>query len=260
MNARPLIAVVAYHLAPDRVARWPEGGYGVPAPYLDALRRSGAHVAILSPGESGGPEELLEPFDGLLLVGGGDIDPARYGGASDEHVYGVEPDRDQLEIDLLHGADRLSLPALCVCRGMQIMNAAFGGSLHPHLPDLEGTIEHGAPVADTRTVHEVRTAPGSRLKRATGDEVLSCSSHHHQGVDRLGEGLVATGWSSDGLVEAVEREPGDSVQTPWMVGVQWHPEDTAAADPSQQALFDGFTLAAKDQAGARADIRGGSRR
>jgi putative glutamine amidotransferase len=251
LSARPLIAVVAYHLAPHRVARWPEGGYGVPAPYLDALRRADAHAAILSPGESGTAEELLEPFDGLLLVGGGDVDPARYGGTTDEYTYGVESDRDDLEADLLHAADHLSLPTLCICRGMQVMNAAFGGSLHTHLPDLEGTIEHGAPLADTRTLHEVRIAPGSRLRAVTGEEVVSCSSHHHQGVDRLGEGLLATGWSSDGLVEAVEREPGDPRQYAWMLGVQWHPEDTAAADPTQQALFDGFALAATDRAGAR---------
>ena len=92
---RPLIAIVAYHLGEDRVARWPEGGYGVPKLYLDAIRRAGARTAILSPGEEGTAEEILEPFDGLLLVGGGDIDPARYGGGSSEHLYGIEPDRDE---------------------------------------------------------------------------------------------------------------------------------------------------------------------
>ena len=104
---RPLIGVVGYHLAPGRVTRWPEGGYGVPGPYIDALRRSGARVLIVSPGETNDPEEILSPFDGLLLVGGGDVDPPRYGGdATVEHTYGVEPDRDQLEIDLLLAADR----------------------------------------------------------------------------------------------------------------------------------------------------------
>lgn len=251
MSARPLIAVVAYHLGPGRVARWPEGGYGVPAPYLDALRRAGAHAAILPPGESGSPEELLEPFDGLLLVGGGDVDPARYAATPDEHIYGVEPDRDELETNLLRAVDRVSLPTLCICRGMQVMNTAFGGSLHAHLPDLAGSVAHGAPVADTRTLHDVRTAPMSHLRAATGEEVLSCSSHHHQGVDRLGDGLVATGWSPDGLVEAVEREPVDPRHDAWMLGVQWHPEDTAATDPVQQALFDGLALAARSRAGVR---------
>jgi putative glutamine amidotransferase len=253
LSARPLIAVVAYHLAPGRVARWPEGGFGVPALYLDALRRADARSIILPPGEPGTPQELLDPFDGLLLVGGGDVDPARYGAATDDHVYGVEPDRDELETDLLLAADHAGIPTLCICRGMQIMNVVFGGSLHPHLPDLEGTIEHGVPVADTRTLHEVRTAPGSRLRDLAGDTVPSCSSHHHQGVDVLGEGLVATGWSNDGLVEAVERDADEGGRDTWMLGVQWHPEDTAAADPTQQALFDGFVRASSERADARGD-------
>src|SRR5947199_8834228 len=102
MSYRPLIAVVAYHLGDDRVARWPHGGYGVPGPYLECLRRAGARTAIVSPGEDGDPEELLEPFDGLLLVGGGDIDPARYGGdARDGCLYWVEADGGELAVQVL---------------------------------------------------------------------------------------------------------------------------------------------------------------
>ena len=119
---RPLVAVVAYHLADDRVPRWPHGGYGVPGPYLDRLRAADARTAIISPGESGDAEEILEPFDGLMLVGGGDVDPSRYGEEPNENVYGVEPDRDAFEIDVLHAADELGIPTLCICRGMQIMN------------------------------------------------------------------------------------------------------------------------------------------
>src|SRR5881409_566122 len=107
MSYRPLIAVVAYHLGDDRVARWPHGGYGVPGPYIECLRRADARTAIVSPGESGETAELLEPFDGLLLVGGGDVEPSRYGGGEQQqtHLYGVEPDRDRLEIELLLAAD-----------------------------------------------------------------------------------------------------------------------------------------------------------
>lgn len=244
---RPLIAVVAYHLAGDRVARWPEGGYGVPALYLDALRRAGARTAIIAPGESGKPEEILEPFDGLLMVGGGDIDPARYGGGSNEHLYGIEPDRDEFEIELLHAADRLAVPTLCICRGMQLMNVAFGGTLHPHLPDIPELIEHGVPIAGTQTIHEVLPEPGSRLAAVTKSGPLASASHHHQGVDRLGEGLTVTGRSEDGLIEAIERVVPDQQdeRATWMLGVQWHPEETAAEDPAQQALFQALALLAR---------------
>jgi putative glutamine amidotransferase len=239
---RPLVAVVAYHLAHDRVPRWPHGGYGVPGPYLDRLRGAGARTAIVSPGEPGAADEILEPFDGLLLVGGGDVDPRRYGQEPGEHVYGVERDRDAFEIDLLHAADRMGIPTLCICRGMQVMNVAFGGTLVQHLPGTPGLLEHGVPVQDTQSLHDVRTDPAGRLRATTGVERLSCSSHHHQGVEHVGEGLRATGWSDDGLIEAIEREPdGDPDDRPyeagWMLGVQWHPEDTAETDPAQQVLF-----------------------
>lgn len=241
---RPLIAVVAYHLGGDRVSRWPEGGYGVPQPYLEALRRAGARTAILAPGEGGTPEEILEPFDALLLVGGGDVEPARSGAAPTTHLYGVEPDRDELEIALLHAADRLAVPTLCICRGMQVMNVAFGGTLHPHLPDLPDLLEHGVPVAGTQTIHDVMPEPGSRLAAVTKSGPLASASHHHQGVDRLGEGLAVTGKTPDGLIEAIERivpDQQDETAT-WMLGVQWHPEETAESDPAQQSFFDALAL------------------
>ena len=243
---RPLVAVVGYHLAPGRVTRWPEGGYGVPGPYLDALRRADARTLIVSPGETNDPEEILEPFDGLMLVGGGDVDPALYGAEPDvEHNYGVEPDRDRLEIDLLLAADRMGVPTLAICRGIQIMNVAFGGTLHQHLSGMPGMLEHGVPIADTISTHDVKAAPLSRLLATAGVAVLACSSHHHQGIDRVGAELVATGWSEDGLVEALERVVDDPYQDGWMLGVQWHPEDSAGVDRAQQAIFDGFALVSK---------------
>jgi putative glutamine amidotransferase len=242
---RPLIAVVGYHLASGRVSRWPEGGYGVPGAYIDALRRANARILTVNPGETNDAAEILEPFDGLLLVGGGDVDPARYGAEPDlEHNYGVETDRDELEIALIHEADQIGMPTLAICRGMQIMNVAFGGTLHQHLPDMPGLLEHGVPIADTISTHEVTPAPWSRLSATTKSGPLTCSSHHHQGVERLGERIVATGHSSDGLIEAIElgaNDP-DGLDATWMVGVQWHPEDTADADPAQQSLFDALAL------------------
>jgi len=243
---RPLVAVVGYHLASDRVTRWPQGGYGVPGPYIDALRRAGARTLIVSPGETNDPVEILEPFDGLVLVGGGDVDPSTYQAEPDlEHNYAVEPDRDELEVSLLLEADRLRMPMLAICRGMQIMNVAFGGSLHQHLPDMSGMLEHGVPVDDTISTHDVTPAPKSRLLATAGMDMLQCSSHHHQGIDQVGERLMETGWSTDGLVEALELIVDDPYEGAWMLGVQWHPEDTAGVDRAQQAIFDGFALVAK---------------
>jgi putative glutamine amidotransferase len=242
---RPLIAVPAYRLEPGRVERWPDGGYGVPAPYLDALRRAGAVTAILAPGEVAEPVELLEPFDGLLLVGGGDVDPVTYGAARGAHDYGVDPQRDAFEIALLHAADRAAMPTLCICRGAQVLNVAFGGTLHQHLPDIDGLLEHGVPLDGTTSMHDVDTAQETKLGGATGTGSLRCSSHHHQGIARVGAGLAVAARSSDGLVEAIER---DMTRAGWLVGVQWHPEETAADDPSQQALFDTLVRLAGDRA------------
>lgn len=228
----PEIAVVAYHLRPGRVSFWGVGGYGVPENYVDALRRAGGRASLVLPGDDRPPGELLDGFDGLLLVGGGDVEPERYGARPGEAVYGVEPDRDELEIALLREADRRSMPTLCICRGMQVLNVAFGGTLIQHLRDDARYLPHGVPSGEEGIYHDVKLAPGGRIARAVGTEVLSCSSHHHQGVDRIGDGLVATGWSEDGLVEALERERG------WMVAPQWHPEDSADRDPAQQGLFD----------------------
>jgi len=256
---RPLVAVVAYHLADDRVARWPDGGYGVPAPYIAALRRSGARTAIVSPGEIGPPEDILEPYDGLLLVGGGDVDPARYGAVPDtEHNYGVESDRDGFESDLLLTAERMRIPVLCICRGMQVMNVAYGGTLAQHLPDRPELLEHGVPLDGTETLHTVTPEPTSYLAAVTKSGDLTCSSHHHQGVERVGDRLRVSGRSPDGLVEAIELDVGhtdDPTADPWIVGVQWHPEETAEGDPAQQSLFDALVLLARLR-GSRADPGG----
>lgn len=226
-------------------AERPGGVFGVPGQYIAALRRAGAQTALLIPGEAGEPMELLEPFDGLLLAGGGDVEPVRYGAEPRTDVLrGVDPERDAFELELVRAADRLAMPTLCICRGMQVMNVAFGGTLHQHVPDLPGSHLH-EPAADERDHHhDVVVEPGSRLAIATGTTAVGrCWSGHHQAVDRVADGLIVSGRSQDGLVEAIERDvaggSGDA-DAPWMLGVQWHPERTAADDPGQQVLFDAF--------------------
>jgi len=131
----PQVAVVAYHLRPGRVSFWNVGGYGVPENYIDAIRRAGGRPVLLLPGDQTPIEEVLEPFQALLLVGGGDVEPSRYGQPPHSEIYGLEPDRDGFEIALLRHADGSGMPMLAICRGMQVMNVACGGSLIQHLPD-----------------------------------------------------------------------------------------------------------------------------
>jgi putative glutamine amidotransferase len=237
----PLVAIASYRLPAGRVTRWATAAYAIPEPYVEALQRAGARPALVT-GPDDGPEQLLERFDGVILAGGGDVDPSIYGSERHPEVYGVDERRDAFEIELVRAADRRRVPTLAICRGLQVVNVAFGGTLHQHLPGLEEIGAHGAPVADGAVTHDVKVSESSRLFEACGRSVLTCSSSHHQGIDRLGEGLLSVGWSGDGLVEAVERPDG------WLVAVQWHPEDTAAADPGQQAVFDALVERAGGQA------------
>jgi putative glutamine amidotransferase len=185
-------------------------------------------------GDDARADELLAPFDGLLLMGGGDIDPARYGESADPNVYGMDRERDDTELTLVRAAIEGGLPILAICRGHQVLNVAMGGTLRQHLPDEAGLLPHGTPVLEESVYHDVQLAAGSAVAKACGTEVVTGRSHHHQAVDRLGDGLVAVGWSADGLVEAIEPESAPG----WVASVQWHPEDTAASDPAQQGLFD----------------------
>jgi len=242
MSDRPLIAVPAGRVEAGRIQGWGPDAYVVAEPYVAALRRAGARPVILAGPESDPPEEVLAPFAGLLLAGGGDLDPGLYSARRDERVYGVDGDRDALELALACSALDRGLPTLAICRGMQVVNVVRGGSLHQHLPDPLGRGAHGDPTSGVLVTHGVKVAGGSRLAAATNTTRLgACTSVHHQGVDRLGEGLRSVGWSDDGLVEALE--PIDDGG--WMVAVQWHPEITAADDAAQQSLFDAFAREAR---------------
>jgi putative glutamine amidotransferase len=202
----------------------------LPQQYIAAVRAAGGRPVLLAAPDPEPPEEILAPFDALLLPGGGDVDPASYGGDISDEVYGVDRVRDELELGLVRASVALGLPTLCICRGMQVANVAFGGTLVEHLPAVEGLGGHGEPLGEGVS-HDVMLDPGSRIRGVVGREKVSGLSHHHQGLDRLGRDLVPVGRSEDGLIEAVERQDG------WFIGVQWHPEETFVTDPAQAALF-----------------------
>jgi putative glutamine amidotransferase len=242
---RPLIAVPAYPVKAGRVQGWEKPGVAAPAPYVEALQRAGALEAILMPVgiDDADAGEILDRFDGLLLLGGGDLHPDEYGQERRETVYGVVPHRDRFEIALARAAVDRGLPTLAICRGHQVLNVALGGALDQHISDRAGVLAHGKPgVPGGSSVHDVDLDPGSRLAEAMEVTHASVSSHHHQAVDRTGDGLRVTARAPDGVVEGIELD-GD----PWIAGAQWHPEDTAADDPAQQRLFDTFVRHATER-------------
>ncbi len=239
---RPLIAVPAYAVRAGRVKGWEDAAIATPARYLEALRRAGGQEALLMPvelDEVGEADDVLAHFDGLLLIGGGDLDPARYGQEQHTRVYGVLPERDAFEITLARAAVERAMPVLAICRGHQVLNVALGGTLQQHI----SATGHGTPGVEGGSArHPITAQPGSRTAEAMGVTDAVISSHHHQAVDELGDGVVAVAWAEDGTLEGIEVT-GDA----WIVGTQWHPEDTAADDPTQQALFD--MLVSKSRSG-----------
>jgi putative glutamine amidotransferase len=194
--------------------------------YPAAVQRAGGLALILPPDDAvvDAPDAFLDRVDALILAGGADVDPATYG-ATPHPKTGVRwPERDQFEIALVRRALDRAMPVLGVCRGMQILNVALGGTLIQHLDDVIGSDRH-RHTPGAFGDHEVRLAPGSLAARTAGAERLVVKSHHHQGVDRLGADLLPTGWSvEDEVVEAIEL-PGQG----FALGVLWHPEEDVAS-------------------------------
>jgi putative glutamine amidotransferase len=190
------------------------------------------------------PAAVIEHIDALVLTGGPDVAPHRYGATPHDTVYGTDDVVDSFELALARLALDTQLPLLAICRGIQVLNVACGGSLHQHIPDLPGVQPHGRPGHDGgEWAHTVTLEPGSRLAQVMGSDAPRCSCHHHQAVDRVGEGLRVVGRAADGIVEALE--PADATRSGFVLAVQWHPEDTAATDAQQQHLFDAVVDAAR---------------
>ena len=187
--------------------------------YSRGISEAGGLPVILPPEDASAesPGQLLDLLDGLVLAGGSDIDPASYGADPDPRTKGSWPERDRFELTLARAALERELPLLGVCRGMQLLNVACGGTLDQHLADAELHVHTPGTFSD----HAVRLEPGSLAARAVGSERATVRSHHHQGLGRLGDGLVASGWADPGeAIEAIEAP-----DRPWALGILWHTEE-----------------------------------
>jgi putative glutamine amidotransferase len=216
--SRPVIGICA---AIER-ARW--GAWDTlvllsPRNYSLAVQREGAVAVMLSPDDAiaDDPDQLLDMLDGLILAGGSDVDPATYGADSHEETRGTNADRDRFEVALARAALDRDMPVLGICRGMQMLNVACGGTLVQHLDEVQTHRHTPGSFGD----HDVELEEDSLAARAAGAPRVSVKSHHHQGVDRLGDGLAVTGRSpDDGVIEAVEIP-----ERQFALGVLWHPEE-----------------------------------
>jgi putative glutamine amidotransferase len=219
---------------------WHEPADLLPVSYTAGIAAAGGVPMLLPPGPADAEviESVLEGIDGLLLTGGADIAPARYGADRDPSTGPERADRDGWELTLARAAEERGMPVLGVCRGMQVLAVAYGGELVQHLPDLVGSDAH-CPVIGVHGRHDVKVAPGSRLAGIVGDR-LEVATYHHQAVAAVTGPLVASGWADDGTLEAVERDDGA-----WTLGVQWHPE-VVGGEP----LFAAFVEACREWAAA----------
>ena len=210
--------------ATEQVQRgpWNEVVAMVQRSYADAVQREGALALLLPPDDAAAsaPDPLLDRIDGVLLAGGSDVDPSFYGARRHPATERTWPERDRFELGLVRRALERDIPVLGICRGMQLLNVALGGTLVQHLPDLLGVDDHRVSLG-VFGEHEVGLEPGSLAARAAGGQRIVVKSHHHQGIDELGEGLIATGWGMGSeLVEAVELP-----EHRYVLGVLWHPEE-----------------------------------
>jgi len=214
--------------------------------YTAMVKEAGGTPVVLVPIDANEVSTVLDRLDGLVLTGGGDIDPSRYGGAPIDALYGVDPVRDTYELALATEAASHRMPVLAICRGMQVMNVALGGSLIADIgSQVEGAAEHRKHgVAVHEHQHQVEIEPDSTTAAALGETTLGVNTIHHQAVDRIADDLRATAWSPDGIVEAAE--PADDSWPMW--AVQWHPEYLGAEDAPSLRLFQAFVAAASTAA------------
>jgi putative glutamine amidotransferase len=241
---RPLIAIIGRRASTSSALRY--SGTIAAEAVCDAVLRAGGEPVMLHGGNRAAVAEIpgrLARFDGVCLPGGGDLNPARYAQPPDARSEAPDDRQDEFDLAVVRtvlggpvAGSGAAIPALAICRGLQVLNVACGGTLRQHVAD--------GPVPHLGGLHEVTIALGSRLGQLAGADTVTVSSAHHQAIDRLGTGLRAVACAPDGCVEAVEHSQAS------VLAVQWHPEDQAAARGHDQALFD--DLVARARAGALA--------
>lgn len=238
------------------VGQWREGHARLPLAYADSVAAAGGKPWIFStfnlvPTETM-PEELrvttgldvddASPLDGacgLLIPGGGDIDPTLYGRRAHRLTKHVSHRRDRFELTLLEEALERDMPVLAICHGMQLLNVQLGGTLNQNLSDDPSKLDHSVGRPGPQPVHSLSIQPGTLLETIMGSEGSQVNSHHHQGLDDVSEDLEPVAWAPDGVLEAVVSRPHT-----WVVGVQWHPEVMAPTQPDQVRIFEAFVAAA----------------
>ncbi len=234
----PLIGITTY-VAPARWSYWDLEAALIPADYVNAVARAGGQPILLPPVMIG-IDETLDALNALVFTGGSDLDPELYGAEAHPETFGVHRERDDTELALLRGALERDLPMLGICRGVQVINVGCGGDLHQHLPDRVGHGGHKHDPPGRFLEHDVAVVPGTMLSAILGASA-TVRSHHHQGIGRLGDGLLGVAYAEDGTLEAVEA-PGQR----FTVGVLWHPE--AGTEP---ALFERLVQEARDYGSMR---------
>lgn len=246
---RPLIAITCQRHPAGKLYKL-EPAIAVISDYVDAVWRAGGMPMPVFPvpgtnadgsGDAAtNAATVLDQVDGVVAIGGLDVDPGRYGQDPHETTVPAPTDQEDFEVAMIEGALDRGTPLLAICRGTQLLNVALDGTLHQHITGRDGLGAHGIPSGGGGTTNDYLLADGSLVAEVMGGATASGRCHHHQAVDQVAPGLVVTGRTADGTVEVLELADAAS----WMLAVQWHPEETAATDAQNQALFDALVAEA----------------
>lgn len=222
-------------------SRYYKSYYASPSQYVDAVRKAGGVPIILPSAKPDEVQDILQIVDGMIVTGGTDIAPEFYDGNSDHpNLTQLDKERDASEIAIVQNiVEMADKPLFCVCRGMQVLNVALGGTIYEHLPDILEDDMHRDD--GFWTLHDVDVDNDSLLAQVMQAETVNTYSGHHQAIKTVGEGLSVVAKAADGIIEALTYE-----NHPWVLAVQWHPEKTAAEDITQQRLFDALVEAARE--------------